>query len=155
MGQHSTTYDLQFQPIPPLSGPKLATLRWGGRGAPRPPSSHTITTTIDGGWFLTTGLHSTTYNLQFHSISPLSDPKLTLLRWGGRGAPPASPSRQLLSVAGSFRLWNCTLLPITSDSILCRRCRSKTGDFKVGWSRRTPTPPQAIQSQPLLMAGGF
>jgi hypothetical protein len=58
---HSTIYGLQFHPIPPLSGPKLALLRWGGRGAPpTSPSSHIITITIDGGWFLTTGLHYTT-----------------------------------------------------------------------------------------------
>jgi hypothetical protein len=97
-GLYSTTYDLQFYPIPPLSGPKLAYLRWGGRGAPPdPPSSHTITTTVDGGWFLTTGLYSTTYDLQFYPIPPLSGPKLAYLRWGGRGAPPDPPSSHTIT----------------------------------------------------------
>jgi hypothetical protein len=91
-GLYSTTYDLQFHPIPPLSSPKLTLLRWGGRGAPPdPPSRHTITTTVCGGWFLTMALYSTTYDLQFYPIPPLCGPKLTLLRWGGRGAPPDPP----------------------------------------------------------------
>jgi hypothetical protein len=58
---------------------------------PRSPSSRTITTTVGGGWFLTTGLYATTYDLQLYPILPLSSPKLTLLRWGGRGAPPDPP----------------------------------------------------------------
>jgi hypothetical protein len=89
--QYSTTYGLQFHLIPLLSVPKLAYLRWGGRGAPpTPSSSHSITTTVGGGWFSTMGLHSTTFGLQLHPIPLLSEQKLAYLRWGGRGALPTT-----------------------------------------------------------------